>query len=89
MVKKRDRKPAPKVLTQDQINAIGAVLVRKIAVLLSEFMKKTGQVVGVVDIVNQATPKGTGFDVQQTVSIKFGVPQAQERVPLNIGRIGP
>jgi len=88
-MKKKVRKTVPRVLTQDQINAIGGVLVKKIALLLSEFMKKTGQVVGVVDIVNQATPKGTGFDVQQTVSIKFGVPQAQERVPLNIGRIGP
>ncbi len=88
-MKKKSRKPVPKVLTQDQINAVGAVLARKIAILLSEFIKKTGQVVGEVDIVSQATPKGTGFDVQQTVSLKFGIPQAQERVPLDIGRIGP
>jgi hypothetical protein len=89
-MKKRDRKPVTKVMTQDQINAVGSVLVKKIAVLLQEFIKKTGQVVGVVEIVNHARPNGTGFDIQQTVSIKYGAPQQEEeRVPLQIGTVGP
>ncbi len=93
-MKKRDRKQAPRVLTQDQINAVGAVLVRKIAVLLQEFIKETGQVVGVVDVATDAAPKqnGVGYDLQQTVSIKFGAVQPiqqQETSSLQIGKVGP
>ncbi len=94
MTKRRNRESTPKNLTQDQINAVGAVLVRKIAVLLQDFIKKTGQVVGVVDVATNAAPKynGVGYDIQQTVSIKFGAVQPvqqQETSSLQIGKVGP
>ncbi len=91
-MKRRDRKQVPKVLTQDQVNAVGAVLVKKIALLLSDFIKKTGQAVGVIEVATNAAPKknGVGYDIQQTVSLKFGpVQPIQENLAIHIGRMGP
>jgi len=72
-MKKRDRRNANK--QAEPVNAQGAadVMTKKIAAMLSEFMKKTGQTVVEIHIDTfPVQPVDGKFAIQQTINLKYG-----------------
>lgn len=71
MVKKRDRK---KEMTPEQIAKYAQTATERVAYLLKDFLNKTGKIVASIDIITQGEPDGTGFNITQTVNLRYGIP---------------
>lgn len=79
---KKKHKKAAVELTQEQIKALSNAMTRKIALMMADYYKRTGQIAAKIEIINNFTPRVDGlFDLSQTVNIGYGVPDF--RLPEN------
>lgn len=85
MVKKKDREKKPADLTPEERQQMADVLTRKIAALMSDFLKKTGCIVSEITIMSHGTPGVNGqASVTQTVNLRYGVPEFMQRPKIEI-----
>jgi hypothetical protein len=81
-MKKRDRKPKPAEMGQDQVKNTANLMARKIAEMIENFINKTGQIVAMIEIGTDITQQSDGkLKIMQTVNLKYGVPE--QRPPVN------
>jgi len=87
MVKKKAKKKAAKVLTDQQRQAMADALTRKIAAMFREHLVKTGRIVAEVQVVNNIVQEANGKQsISQTVNMKFGIlAPAEKQGPLTEG----
>lgn len=78
----KTKKAVQKPLTPEQVLNCGQKTAKRIAFMLGEFLKETGQIISAVHIESVGTPQENGrIEIMQSVRLDYGVPQIQTPAP--------